>query len=938
MNYSNLEKEIQEYTDYNKQAIVTISKLSQFYKSFGQQGKKFIKSSQSYFEDFSAELSKENTSSTIFVTYNYYSMNIRKLFKTLEEIFDNFELRLGDYMEKYETKFKNSYGEVINQFNALSNTINEKKEKLEKSKYTYFDCCKNSLDIENKIIQQKDNKMILREDVSRLNEQLGKAMKIVDTNEQLYKTEIEKMNKLYIDSESKYKEIIQKLRNINMEKIKFFSEVLKIFYNISHEGLEKQIEIINNLEKIPENIKINRDIIIYDEKFYFFNENKKRFLLEQFLDFKKFKRNLTEKENTKNKNNREEEIKNDIINKVFNLGKNDNSFIEDDIEAKADSLFLDYLLFNKDQIKDKDYEDSFKKLKQKGNNIIRFMSVLITFYKSNENMNIPNHENFIHLSNILDYILSACVQNENIFDICFMIIYVAEKTLYVDQNNIFKKQYLCEVLSKNPNFKETKFWMNLIDRKIKITTNRKVKQEIEKKEYKDKEEEKPSGMMSGFKNYFFSNKKKDNQKLENEILSIQLYEEKLPIYAVEILEEYIHHFSSFNFDRKLYSSLIVDSSSLYKFNYKYVTYFLAKLNSNLYSIKNKILTKNDKIDELNYDKLFFNTDKKHFKKILDIKIRALVYSLKFIDLKELPKVLSLNKAYNEALLKIVYKNILIKYHNMDLKTHIEIWKIILGYSRVKKEFNYIKILEEIKGSQPQANAKDIITLDVKRTHFEKDKEQNREKISNILRCLSKCCPTINYSQGMNFIAAFLLNINGDEEEAFYLFLSLLLTSDYGNLFLKELENLKEYFYVFERILDILLPELYNHLKLNNIKVSFFISPWFITLFTDTYLNIENRQNPKVLMRIWDLFLFNGCKSILKVGIALLKNFENKIMTLTFEDLLKFLIAELPKSEFFQNSNYDNLMKTYYNFKIESELISNIESEYQIKKELSEEKI
>ena len=444
--------------------------------------------------------------------------------------------------------------------------------------------------------------------------------------------------------------------------------------------------------------------------------------------------------------------------------------------------------------------------------------------------------------------------------------------------------------------------------------------------------------MSGFKNYFFSNKKKDNQKLENEILSIQLYEEKLPIYAVEILEEYIHHFSSFNFDRKLYSSLIVDSSSLYKFNYKYVTYFLAKLNSNLYSIKNKILTKNDKIDELNYDKLFFNTDKKHFKKILDIKIRGLVYSLKFIDLKELPKVLSLNKAYNEALLKIVYKNILIKYHNMDLKTHIEIWKIILGYSRVKKEFNYIKILEEIKGSQPQAGAKDIITLDVKRTHFEKDKEQNREKISNILRCLSKCCPTINYSQGMNFIAAFLLNINGDEEEAFYLFLSLLLTSDYGNLFLKELENLKEYFYVFERILDILLPELYNHLKLNNIKVSFFISPWFITLFTDTYLNIENRQNPKVLMRIWDLFLFNGCKSILKVGIALLKNFENKIMTLTFEDLLKFLIAELPKSEFFQNSNYDNLMKTYYNFKIESELISNIESEYQIKKELSEEKI
>ena len=98
---------------------------------------------------------------------------------------------------------------------------------------------------------------------------------------------------------------------------------------------------------------------------------------------------------------------------------------------------------------------------------------------------------------------------------------------------------------------------------------------------------------------------------------------------------------------------------------------------------------------------------------------------------------------------------------------------------------------------------------------------------------------------------------------------------------------------------------------------------------DTYLNIENGENPKVLLRIWDLFLFSGCKSILKVGISILKNFEHKIMTLSFEELLKFLF-----SEFFQKNSYDNLMRTYINFKIESDLISNIESEYEIKKQLS----
>jgi hypothetical protein len=513
---------------------------------------------------------------------------------------------------------------------------------------------------------------------------------------------------------------------------------------------------------------------------------------------------------------------------------------------------------------------------------------------------------------------------------------VAEKTIYFTEDNIYSKHYLCKELSKNPSFQETEFWVKLIDKKIEIITEKNVKHVIEKIE-QEKEPDKPKNFMTGFKNMFNSNKFIEYQKLENAILSRQLYEEKLPIYAVKILEEYIHHFTSFNLEHRKSSEIIVDSSTKYKFDNQYVTYFLAELNSNLYSIKNQNSSIGDSVQELDCNKLFFNTDKRKFKKILDNKIRCLIYSLKFINIKEFPNLLCLNKTYNSSLLKIIYKNILIKYSDMDIKTHLNIWKIILGYSKVKKEYNYKNIVEEIKKNPDKVPACEIIRLDVNRTNFEKDKDINREKINNILNSLSKCCPNINYSQGMNFIAAFLLNITGDEEEAFYIFLSLLLTSDYGSLFTKELSNLKKYFYVFERILDILLPELYNYLKINNIKVSFFISPWFITLFTDTYLNIEHRENPKILMRIWDLFLFSGCKSILKVGISILKSFETKIMTLTYEELLTFLISEIPKSEFFQNSSYENLMKTYINFKIESSLISNIESEYQIKKQIETKK-
>ena len=81
MNYSNLEKEIKEYSEYNKQIIIIISKLSQFFKYFGQQGKKFIKASQKAFEDFYLELIKENTSSTFYVTYFYFYNNFKHYLK-----------------------------------------------------------------------------------------------------------------------------------------------------------------------------------------------------------------------------------------------------------------------------------------------------------------------------------------------------------------------------------------------------------------------------------------------------------------------------------------------------------------------------------------------------------------------------------------------------------------------------------------------------------------------------------------------------------------------------------------------------------------------------------------------------------------------------------------------------------------------------------------
>jgi len=276
--------------------------------------------------------------------------------------------------------------------------------------------------------------------------------------------------------------------------------------------------------------------------------------------------------------------------------------------------------------------------------------------------------------------------------------------------------------------------------------------------------------------------------------------------------------------------------------------------------------------------------------------------------------------------------LLIKFgKDLDVDKHILIWKIILNYTQTTIKYNYEENKQKMSVNPDQEQFR-IIELDVKRTTFVSDNNLNQIKIGNILKTINYINPRLNYCQGMNHIAAFFLNItNNNEEDTFYLFLSMIIHTDYGKLFEKDLEKLKKYFYVFERVICITLPELYMHFKETNIDVSYFLSPWLITLFTDNYKNIKDRNNPLILLKIFDSFFFSGWKSIIKIGITLLKNYENKLMNLGQEDLLKYLINNICKSNFFQNEYYDNLILTLENFKLKSYLVNNIENEYELRK-------
>ena len=948
----NLEKEIKSYSELTKQYELTLSKFALFFKTFGTEGQKFIQKSNKLLEEYFAELRKEPSNTTNNITFLSFYNDIHRAFQKYGEIFNNINTKISDKLSEIYKKMISNHNTALEKLIKLSNILAENKIKLEKFKNNYFNACKVVIEQENKIIKLRDNKKLKEEDFLKNNETLGKYVSNAESLESTYKSELNKYNKLIETGEEAYGQIIKIFKDEYKNKLSTIFNCFEELKNNINTSNAINNELHFKTDKACKCLNIERDLNIFSEQNNYYNENKKRFFLERFLDYKLF---MIDDKNKKNNSKERMNINKDIMKKykdIINLGKTkgeDKSQNKELIELKTEeekniNEYLISLLNEENKIDEKKFETIDEYINKNPENIKLVMNILLNQFQKSSFIKLSNLDNLNLLSKILSSIITIAMKNKNVYEVIYIVIFLAEKTIFLNKENIYNKCYLNNILSKNTFFSDQKFWMNLIIKKVEMMGEVIINMQIEKIE-REKNEMKNDKVFSKVKGIFSIGKSKESEMIENEILFGQLYDEKLPIFSVQVIDEYIDHFSNFNFQPKIASKLILELADKYKFEGSFVTYFMAKLNSNFCLTENSL---QEEIKNINYDKLYFNSANNtiiKYKHVFDTNLRGLIYSLGFLELKDFPNLFALNKNYNKYLVKIIYKNILIKYHQMDIKTHLSIWKILLDYYQIKKTYNYSEIkkelgidasIEEIMKStsiEDFQNSKDIIDLDIVRTSFTTNKLQNQLRIRNILKSIRQAKNNLKYCQGMNYIAAFLLNITNDEEEAFYLFLSIFDGTDYGKLFVDDLAKLKKYFYVFGRLLNVLLPELDFYLKDNKIDVSYFVSPWFITLFTNTFPNIKDKNNPKILLRILDLFFFSGWKSIIKIGISLLKNYENTIMTLTFEELLQFLISNILKSDFFQKENFDQLMRIKINFKIQSSLIADIENEYEMKKKL-----
>ena len=283
---SNLDKEIQNYTEISRQSEHTLSKLFQFFKTFTEDGLKVLDKSLKNLEDYFAELRKEPSSTTNNVSFLGFYNDIHRYISNLKKIYTSIDTNIIVKFEKLLKRIQNNHNVALGNLTKLSLIMNENKIKMDKYKYNYFNACKNVLDQEKRIIQLKDNKKVKEEDFSKNNELLSKYVVVLENQEGVYKQEINKLNKILETCEEVYNNNIKIFKDEYEHKLNCILSYLNYFKIDLNNLVEEYKNIIPKITKATKCINVERDLNIFSEQNNYMNENKKRFLMEKFLDYK----------------------------------------------------------------------------------------------------------------------------------------------------------------------------------------------------------------------------------------------------------------------------------------------------------------------------------------------------------------------------------------------------------------------------------------------------------------------------------------------------------------------------------------------------------------------------------------------------------------------------------------------------------------------------
>ena len=804
---------------------------------------------------------------TTYLLFNSYRNFIAKINKIINE----FDQTIISSIKQLEISTRERFNSNLKKFKLLKDNLITEKTILNKSYEQYNNDCYNEEKL-NINLKNTNKNFIYQQDAKVLN-----SKKLYTYQLKKYNYFIDDINREYLNIKQNEKED-EKAANYLIQQILF--DFKKCLNNLGS-NLQELIDVSNfqtdeifksnNESNNNDNIEIE-----YCKKF-------------KYAEFQEYNKDLIKKEQIDLFT-----IDDDFVEMKSLEKKELKKFVEkltskDLIQESSISEIINYCNESKSNIKNlneiynKSNKLALKKFEQ--SNAILFLNFLkeYTTVKLDNNEQIEegqniilfqNYQNFQHFSNILNNIAIIFSDSNFNYKVYRLVIEILEKTNY-------NGKLLTYYFSINNQFFQTKnFWIKFFEENIKYEITKKINILLNQKK-----------SISHKNNNFWIDKTKipkivsNYSKIKKSLSKKSEIQKYLKDYMKNLMNEILIHMTNFCAQRDEIIELINDLSNNY--------YFLDEEKNYYYNLASfydqKIIQKKTTITKITKESIYLLIFEK---------------TCIFLDLKDYLNMFLISKKFNKNynLNKILLKQRLM-FCNINLKERIILWKKITKFELIKKKVNYKELLNEAILKLDE-NEKFTLIKDIERTYFERNTNENQKKLENILNSVVYYERELGYFQGMNYIIGFIMHLlNYNEEESFYLYLSIVINTEFKNIYKNNLELLNKYIYFLNKYIELYTPKIAQYLKENIIDPSFFCQTWFFTLFTkyNSYFNINNY--PKSIVLILENFILDGYISIFRAGITFLNYYQNKMILMEKDQFMKFLINELSQ-DMISNQNLD----------------------------------
>ena len=364
-------------------------------------------------------------------------------------------------------------------------------------------------------------------------------------------------------------------------------------------------------------------------------------------------------------------------------------------------------------------------------------------------------------------------------------------------------------------------------------------------------------------------------------------------------KENINRFKNLTSAKKFPLSLLLSPSQRNNL-FKQTNSIIKKVNENISNtrINNNNLDLNKIQINLNY--FFLNKTEE----IVKIKIHI----EKFLDIKSLIKLSSINKKYYINFRHFLFEFLFSECFESSKKRNFEMKAInsIFQYSskNLKTDLKNIYNNCRIKSKYESNILKDLTRTFPKDKSFSKE-SKNYKKLYNILVSYSNYNKNIGYTQGMNFLGAISIYLFESEEKSFLFLDSLINKFELYNFFGIDTKNkLISKLVNYSNILHKYIPEIISYLDKQQISHDFFSTGWILTLFS----NSMKREN---LITSWAFMIIFGWKFFYSFVIQVLINYKEEIFNTNVNNLCIKMKGILCDNKF--DKEYNNIIKKTFHF-------------------------